>query len=92
MRALPQNHQNPAPRIAFRKKIYRSLDELQTDLDHWLMKFNQQRPHSGRHCYVKTPVQTFCKTIHIVLEKIIPAANAGPDLSDSEDIQSEAVR
>ena len=35
--------------IAFRKKFYHSLEELQADLDHWLMKYNEQRPHSGKY-------------------------------------------
>src|SRR5262249_480040 len=35
-------------RVAFRKKVYRSLDELQTDLDLWVRDFNEQRPHQGR--------------------------------------------
>ena len=33
--------------IAFRKKIYTSLEELQADLDAWLVTYNEQRPHSG---------------------------------------------
>ena len=45
--------------IAFRKKLYRSLKKLQTDLDMWLHKYNEQRSHSGRYCYGKTPMQTF---------------------------------
>ncbi|MBV8843084.1 MAG: transposase, partial [Bryobacterales bacterium] len=32
-------------RVAFRKKIYRTVDELQTDLDDWLIDYNEQRPH-----------------------------------------------
>lgn len=32
--------------VAFRKKPYRSIEELQTDLDHRLAKYNEQRPHS----------------------------------------------
>jgi hypothetical protein len=31
-------------RIAFRKKIYLAIDELQADLDVWLVEYNQQRP------------------------------------------------
>lgn len=46
-------------RIAFRKKIYRSLDELQADLDAWLDEYNHRRPHQGRWCFGKTPMQTF---------------------------------
>lgn len=30
-------------RIAFRKKIYRSIDELQADLDEWVTSYNEQR-------------------------------------------------
>lgn len=57
--------------IAFRKKIYTSLEELQTDVNHWIHKYNEQRPHSGKHCYGKTPMQTFRETLHIALEKCI---------------------
>ena len=31
-------------RVAFRKKIYRSIDELQADLDAWIKDYNAQRP------------------------------------------------
>ncbi|MGP8337809.1 MAG: hypothetical protein ACT6FC_06215 [Methanosarcinaceae archaeon] len=30
--------------IAFQKKIYRSLDELQADLDQWVVYYNKERP------------------------------------------------
>jgi len=45
--------------IAFRKKIYHSLEQLQQDVDEWLKKYNEYRPHSGSRCYGKTPMQTF---------------------------------
>jgi hypothetical protein len=35
-------------RIAFRKKLYGSVAELQADLDQWLEEFNRSRPHQGR--------------------------------------------
>ncbi|MEM6891765.1 MAG: integrase core domain-containing protein [Pseudomonadota bacterium] len=35
--------------IAFFRKLYRSLEELRTDLNHWLKKYNEQRPQSGRY-------------------------------------------
>lgn len=60
--------------IAFRKKIYRTLEELQVDVDHWIAKYNQQRPHSGKHCYGKTPMQTFLEATHLAVEKTIPTA------------------
>jgi transposase InsO family protein len=55
--------------IAFRKKIYHSMEELQVDLNEWLRKYNEFRPHSGRYCYGKTPMQTFLDSKHIALEK-----------------------
>lgn len=55
--------------IAFRKKIYNSLEELQTDVNEWLRKYNEFRPHSGRYCYGKTPMQTFLDSKHIAIEK-----------------------
>ena len=41
--------------LLFRKKLYRSLEELQVDLDAWLESYNREPPHSGRYCYGKTP-------------------------------------
>jgi hypothetical protein len=46
-------------RVAFRKKIYLAIEELQADLDPWLVEYNEQRPHQGRWCFGKTPMQTF---------------------------------
>ena len=66
--------------IAFRKKIYRSLEELQIDVDLWINKYNTQRTHSGKHCFGKTPMQTFLDAKHLATEKTIPVA----ELSDSE--------
>jgi hypothetical protein len=55
--------------IAFRKKVYNSVEELQTDVNEWLQQYNQLRPHSGRYCYGKTPMQTFSDSKHIAVEK-----------------------
>jgi len=57
--------------IAFRKKIYRSLDELQQDLDQWIAYYNAQRPHSGKYCNGRTPFSTFSETKHLAAEKMI---------------------
>ena len=57
--------------IAFRKKIYATLEELQADLDQWIDKYNQDRPHSGRYCYGKTPMETFLDSIELAKEKIL---------------------
>ena len=60
-------------RIVFRKKIYRSLEELQADLELWLREYNGERPSQGRWCYGKTPRQTFVDTIPQAKEKLLAA-------------------
>jgi hypothetical protein len=62
--------------IAFRKKIYHSLEELQQDVDEWLISYNQQRPHSGRYCYGKTPMQTFSESKHLADAKMLDRQQA----------------
>jgi hypothetical protein len=59
--------------VAFRKKIYRSLDELQADVDDWLREYNEVRPHSGKYCFGKTPLQTFLDAKHLSDEKQLDA-------------------
>jgi hypothetical protein len=46
-------------RIAFRKKLYQTTEDLQVDLDLWMREFNEERPHQGKWCFGKTPIQTF---------------------------------
>lgn len=48
--------------IAFRKKIYSTLEELQTDLDEWIEQYNRERTHTGKYCFGRTPLQTFRET------------------------------
>jgi transposase InsO family protein len=59
-------------RVAFRKKVYRSIDELQFDLDAWIRDYNEARPHQ-RWCYGKTPMQTFLDAMALTKEKMIAA-------------------
>jgi hypothetical protein len=56
-------------RVAFRKKIYNSLEELQTDLDEWIRGYNEERPQSGKYCFGKTPMQTFLDSKQIARDK-----------------------
>ena len=60
-------------RVAFRKKLYGSIEELQADLDRWIEEYNEIRPHQGRWCYGKTPMQTFRDSIDLTKEKMIAA-------------------
>ncbi|MGH6840804.1 MAG: integrase core domain-containing protein, partial [Methylocella sp.] len=40
--------------VAFRKKLYASITDLQEDLDPWIRSYNEERPHQGRWCFGKT--------------------------------------
>ena len=60
-------------RVAFRKRIYATIDELQTDLDAWLNEYNELRTHQGRYCFGKTPMQTFLDAMPMAKEKMIAA-------------------
>jgi transposase InsO family protein len=60
-------------RIAFRKKLYASIEDLQNDLDLWVRSYNEERPHQGRWCFGKTPMQTFLDATPIAKEKMIAA-------------------
>jgi len=60
-------------RVALRKKVYRSIDELQADLDAWMREYNEARPHQGRWCFGKTPMQTFLDAMPMTKEKMIAA-------------------
>ena len=44
--------------VAFRRKIYGSLGELQRDLDEWIRSYNVERTHQGKMCCGRTPLAT----------------------------------
>ena len=69
-------------RVAFRKKIYGSIGELQSDLDDWVKNYNEERPHQGRWCFGKTPMQTFLDATPLARRKSSPPQQnqgGGPD-------------
>ena len=78
--------------IAFRKKIYSSIEELQSDLDLWMEKYNKQRSHSGKRCYGKTPHQTFLESLDLAKAKMLDKLHHDPleqffsDRSPSQDL------
>lgn len=57
-------------RVAFRKKIYRSVEELQEDLDHWMERYNNERVHQDKRCQGRTPMETFRENLKLAKEKI----------------------
>jgi transposase InsO family protein len=57
--------------VTFRKKLYDNLELLQQDLNEWLEYYNHQRPHSGRYCYGKTPMETFDESLPLAKQKML---------------------
>jgi len=57
--------------ITFRKRLYQDLETLQADLDEWLAYYNNERPHSGRYCFGKTPMQTFNESLTLAKQKLL---------------------
>src|SRR5689334_3143363 len=67
--------------VAFRKKLYSSLEELQADVDQWIESYNTERTHSGMYCYGKTPMQTFLDAKPLADAKMIEKAYSGREPS-----------
>jgi hypothetical protein len=44
---------------------------LQADLDIWVKEYNDSRPHSGKYCFGKTPMQTFRDSVLLANEKML---------------------
>jgi transposase InsO family protein len=44
--------------VAFRQHVYLSLEQLQADLDEWLVFYNTQRPHLGYRNMGRKPIET----------------------------------
>jgi len=57
--------------VAFRKKIYTTLESMQEDLDAWIDSYNHERTHQGKMCCGRTPMTTFEDGKQICREKSI---------------------
>lgn len=57
--------------VTFRKKIYETIEELQTDLDDWLDYYNRNRTHQGKMCCGRTPFETMIEGQEIWQEKFV---------------------
>ena len=84
--------------VAFRKKIFDTIEELQQDLDRYLDKFNFERTHQGKMCCGRTPWETFEAGLEIVKSKTVnndvvgseaPTRPAGSNSVDFPSVQLE---
>lgn len=74
-----QTIQNEFYANAFRRKLYHCLEELQSDVDDWIRRYNHERTHSGKHCFGKTPMQTLIDSTPLALAKQLNQTLPTPD-------------
>ncbi len=77
--------------VAFRKRIYDSLEMLQGDLDDWLEHYNKERTHQGKMCYGRTPWQTFLDGKKIVEDKMLSGKFSREVLESQNEEQNDGV-
>lgn len=56
--------------VTFRRKLYASLTELQSDLDQWIDYYNRERTHQGKMCCGRTPMQTLLDGKEVYDQKV----------------------
>ena len=57
-------------KVAFRRKLYHTVEKLQSDLDIWLEHYNTERTHQGKICCGRTPMQTLLDGKKLWNEKV----------------------
>ncbi len=63
--------------VTFRKKIYTTIEELQSDLDKYINYYNNERTHQGKICLGRTPMATFIDGILKWNEKNLSSFHKG---------------
>jgi hypothetical protein len=77
--------------VAFPKEMYNSLEEMQKDIDQWIQLYKNERAHSGRYCFGKTPMQTFIDSKVLAKAKDVNnlfGQNSSFKLSDEAEVSS----
>ncbi len=57
--------------VAFRKRLYTSLDEIQGDLDIFMKSYNETRTNQGKRCQGRTPIQTFLASLDLYQKYVL---------------------
>ena len=57
--------------IKSRVGLLNLAEQLKLDLDEWVRYYNEDRPHSGRYCYGKTPMQTIEESLNLAKQKLL---------------------
>ncbi len=77
--------------IAFRTKVYRTIEDLQKDLDEWLNKYNKERTHQGKHCLGLTPMECFNRDKEKAQDKMIGFENCTTQEKEAAAAKPEAA-
>lgn len=68
---LNQTIKNKFYAVAFRKKVYTTLEEIQIDLDDFMKRYNFKRTNQGKHRKGRTPGQTFDEAYDLYKKYVI---------------------
>ena len=77
--------------VAFRRRVYTTVEDIQADLDNWMRHYNEERPHSGKFCFGKTPMQTFLDSKHLSDDKQLDRLQVGTSLDRLSPRDARAV-
>ena len=53
------------------EKRFTTQSKIAGDIDVWLDYYNNHRPHSGKYCFGKTPMQTWNNSLYLAKEKLL---------------------
>jgi hypothetical protein len=53
------------------KKFTQHQEQLQSDLDDWINQYTIERPHFGKICRGRTPMQTFFESLDMAKNKML---------------------
>lgn len=86
---LNQTIKNEFYEVAFRKKLYSSIDEIQKDLDAFMEFYNKERTNQGKRCQGRTPYETFLEGVEKYQEMVFDKKEEFSDLPPLGDGQMQ---
>jgi len=57
------------------KKVYFTLEKIQTDLDAFLEKYKAKRTNQGKHCKSRIPLETFKDSLDLCWQNLHDGQN-----------------
>ncbi len=66
--------------VAFRKQLYTSIEQIQTDLDVFMTTYNEHRTNQGKRCLGRTPKQTWDAGYELYKKYVIAKTEVTPEI------------